>query len=83
MSDQDSPIKKRARALAEDARELAEEVAEAARTGADKAVHYVEDEFEDAQRFIKRQWRDHPVATAAAAVGVGMILGMLLTGRRR
>jgi ElaB/YqjD/DUF883 family membrane-anchored ribosome-binding protein len=31
---------------------------------------------------LKRQWRERPLAVAATAVGIGMILGMLLAGRR-
>lgn len=66
---------KRAAELAEEARERAEEAYEAAHAA-------VEDGLDDAHRYLKRQWRERPVAVAATAVGVGLLLGLLLGSRR-
>ena len=42
----------------------------------------VEDGLDEAHRYLKRQWRERPVAVAATAVGVGLVLGLILGGRR-
>lgn len=60
---------------AEEAIERAEEAIQAARDA-------VEDGLDDAHIYLKRQWRDRPVAVAATALGVGLLLGLLLGGRR-
>lgn len=65
----------RAAELAEEARERAEEAYEAAHAA-------VEDGLDTAHRYLKRQWRDRPLAVTASAVGVGLIVGMLLGSRR-
>lgn len=65
----------RAAELAEEARERAEEAYEAAHEA-------VEDGIDSAHRYLKRQWRDRPLAVAASAVGVGLVLGVLLGSRR-
>ena len=65
----------RAAELAEEARERAEEAYEAAHAA-------VEDGIDTAHRYMKRQWRDRPLAVTASAVGVGLIIGMLLGSRR-
>ena len=65
----------RAAELAEEARERAEEAYEAAHEA-------VEDGLDSAHRYMKRQWRDRPLAVAASAVGIGLILGLLLGSRR-
>ncbi|MEQ1819840.1 MAG: hypothetical protein ABL871_14655 [Terricaulis sp.] len=65
----------RAAELAEEARERAEEAYEAAHEA-------VEDGIDSAHRYMKRQWRDRPLAVAASAVGVGLVLGVLLGSRR-
>jgi len=65
----------RAAELAEEARERAEEAYEAAR-GA------VEDGLDEAHRYMKRQWRERPVAVAATTLGVGLMIGLLLGSRR-
>jgi ElaB/YqjD/DUF883 family membrane-anchored ribosome-binding protein len=65
----------RAAELAEEARERAEEAYEAAHAA-------VEDGLDEAHRYLKRQWRERPVAVAATAVGVGLIIGLLLGSRR-
>lgn len=65
----------RAAELAEEARERAEEAYEAAHAA-------VEDGLDEAHRYLKRQWRERPVAVAATAVGVGVLIGLLLGSRR-
>lgn len=65
----------RAAELAEEARERAEEAYAAAHEA-------VEDGIDTAHRYMKRQWRDRPLAVTASAVGVGLIVGMLLGSRR-
>jgi ElaB/YqjD/DUF883 family membrane-anchored ribosome-binding protein len=66
----------RAAELAEEARERAEEAYEAAHAA-------VEDGLDEAHRYLKRQWRERPVAVAATAVGVGLLIGLLIGGSRR
>ncbi|WP_135210860.1 hypothetical protein [Vitreimonas flagellata] len=66
---------KRAAELAEEARERAEEAYEAAHAA-------VEDGLDEAHRYLKRQWRERPVAVAATAIGVGLLVGLLLGSRR-
>ncbi len=66
---------KRAAELAEEARERAEEAYEAAHAA-------IEDGLDEAHRYLKRQWRERPVAVAATAVGVGLLVGPLLGSRR-
>jgi ElaB/YqjD/DUF883 family membrane-anchored ribosome-binding protein len=65
----------RAAELAEEARVRAEEAYEAARDA-------VEDGLDEAHRYMKRQWRERPVAVAAATLGVGLVIGLLLGSRR-
>lgn len=67
--------KDKGREFVEDARERAEEMFEDAHAA-------VEDGLDEAHRYLKRQWRERPVAVAATAVGVGLILGLLLGSRR-
>jgi ElaB/YqjD/DUF883 family membrane-anchored ribosome-binding protein len=65
----------RAAELAEEARERAEEAYEAAHAA-------IEDGLDEAHRYLKRQWRERPVAVAATALGVGLFVGLLLGSRR-
>ena len=68
--------KDRSRAdIADEVRDRAEEVFEHAQAA-------VEDGLDEAHRYLKRQWRERPVAVAATALGLGVILGMLISGRR-
>lgn len=63
------------RDLADEARERAEDAYEAAHAA-------IEDGLDEAHRYLKRQWRERPITVAAAALGVGVLLGALLTSRR-
>ncbi|MEZ5996534.1 MAG: hypothetical protein R3C25_12375 [Hyphomonadaceae bacterium] len=65
----------RAAEFAEEAREHLEDAYEAAHAA-------IEDGIDDAHRYMKRQWRHRPLAVAATALGVGVVLGLLLGGRR-
>lgn len=42
----------------------------------------IEDGLDEAHRYLKRQWRERPITVAATALGAGLILGLLLGGRR-
>ncbi len=66
----------RAAELAEEARERAEEAYQAAQEA-------VEDGLDDAHRYLKRQWRERPLAVAGATLGIGLIIGVLISGGRR
>jgi ElaB/YqjD/DUF883 family membrane-anchored ribosome-binding protein len=59
----------------EDTRERAEEMFEDAHAA-------IEDGLDEAHRYFKRQWRDRPIAVAATALGVGLVVGLLLGSRR-
>ncbi len=61
--------------LAEEARERAEEAYEAAHAA-------IEDGLDDAHRYMRRQWKDRPLAVAGTALGVGLLVGLLLASRR-
>jgi len=65
----------RAEGIADDVRERAEEAFERAQAA-------VEDGLDEAHRYLKRQWRERPVAVAATALGAGVIIGLLIGSRR-
>ena len=65
----------RAAEMAEEARERAEEAYAAAQEA-------IEDGLDEAHRYLKRQWRERPIAVAATAAGIGLIVGLLISGRR-
>lgn len=48
----------------------------------DEARVAVEDGFDDAYRYLKRQCRDNPLGVTATALGVGLIIGLLMGSRR-
>lgn len=64
------------------AAELAEEALERAEEAYEAAHAAIEDGLDEAHRYLKRQWRERPVAVAATAVGIGLVLGLLLGSRR-
>jgi ElaB/YqjD/DUF883 family membrane-anchored ribosome-binding protein len=81
------PNGRRARAVAADitgaARERAEEAIEAAEEALEAAYEAAEDGIDEARNYVKRQWRERPLAVAGAALGVGLVLGVLLSSGRR
>jgi ElaB/YqjD/DUF883 family membrane-anchored ribosome-binding protein len=66
---------RRAAELAEEARERAEEAFEAAQSA-------FEDGLDEAHRYLKREWRERPLAVAGTALGLGLVIGLLLGARR-
>jgi ElaB/YqjD/DUF883 family membrane-anchored ribosome-binding protein len=60
-------------------RERAEELRERARGYYDEA----HDRFDTAQRYLVERVQEKPVVATLAAVGVGVVLGMLIAGGRR
>lgn len=87
-SDRMRRAKEFAEEMGEAARQKAEEMFDAARDraeGAYEAAYEVaEDGIDDARVFLRKQWRDRPLATAASAVAIGVVLGLALSaGSRR
>lgn len=80
MGDRDKRLRQRVRAA------LAE-LSEAAQEHADDTMEHVSeaarDGLDEANKYLRRQWRERPVAVAATAFGLGMLLGMALSGGRR
>ena len=66
---------RRAAELAEEARDRAEEAFQAAQSA-------VEDGLDQAHGYLKREWRDRPLAVAGTALGIGLLVGMILGSRR-
>lgn len=73
--------------FAEQAKARAAEIGDAARAGAEAAYESMRDQAEDgidiAHRYLKKQWRQHPLGVAGAAVGVGVLIGLLLGAGKR
>jgi len=64
-----------ARERAADLYDEAEEVFESARDAA-------EDGLDEASDYLRRQWEARPLTVAASALGIGIIIGVLIGGRR-
>jgi len=64
------------------AEELAEEALERAEEAYATAQQAIEDGLDEAHRYLKRQWRDRPLAVVGVAAGVGLVIGLLISGRR-
>lgn len=73
--------------LAAALQDRAVEIGEDARSSAEAAYktvkHEAEDGIDTAHRYLRRQWKERPIAVAASAAGIGLLLGMLLSGGRR
>lgn len=69
--------------FAQDARERAEDAYERAEEAFEDAQEFLEDGLDEAHVYLKRQWTERPVAVAATALGVGLLLGLLISGGRR
>lgn len=74
--------RERAEAALESAREALDQAKVSARETYKHAKGAVEDGLDDTHRYMKRQWKERPVAVAATAVGVGLLVGLLLGSRR-
>ena len=76
----------RAREMAEDisagARERAQDALSAAEEALEAAYEAAEDGIDEARVYLKRQWRERPLAVAGVTLGVGIVLGVLLGSRR-
>lgn len=59
-----------------------ERVEEAARDQIQVAAETAKDGFELAREYIERNVRERPIATLGVALGVGLMLGALISGRR-
>ncbi|MBL8531974.1 MAG: DUF883 family protein [Hyphomonadaceae bacterium] len=68
--------------IAAEARDRAEAALETAQDALEAAQDAIEDGIDDAHRYMKRQWKQRPLAVAATALGAGLLLGLLLGARR-
>lgn len=73
-------VRRRVRAAAAQVGAAAREQAEDA---FDSIVDAAEEGGEYAHRYLRRQWKDRPVAVAATALGVGLLIGLLVSSGRR
>jgi ElaB/YqjD/DUF883 family membrane-anchored ribosome-binding protein len=74
------------RRIRELARRAEEAVRERAQVFRERAQDYYEDaseQFDTAQRFIVERVQERPLTATLAAVGVGLVLGLILAGGRR
>lgn len=78
MADKDKALR-RARAAAAEFGEAAREHAE---TTFESVIEAAEEGADEAHRFLRKQWRERPIVVAASAFGIGLLVGMALTGRR-
>ena len=73
--------------FAANAKARAAEIGDAARAGAEAAYESMREQAEDgidiAHRYMKKKWKHHPMGVAGAAVGVGVLIGLLLSSKRR
>lgn len=70
--------KRRERDMLEEAKGVLEDAEEMV----DDARAAVEDSLDDGYRYLKRQCRDNPLGVTAAAFGAGLLVGLLIGGRR-
>ena len=79
LADEERKIKEFAERAEQAVRERAEELRQRARGYYDDAY----DHIDTAQRYLTERVQEKPVASTLAAVGVGIVLGLLLAGGRR
>jgi ElaB/YqjD/DUF883 family membrane-anchored ribosome-binding protein len=48
----------------------------------DAAEAAIREGLDEAHRYLKREWSERPVTVVAAALGAGILIGLLLGGRR-
>lgn len=68
--------------LADEALQRAREARDRAEEAFQQAHAAVEDGLDEAHRYLKRQWRDRPIAVTGTVLGVGILIGVLLGSRR-
>ena len=71
------------RAGAGEAREKARDYYEQARVRGREYYDDAAERLDEAQRYIVERVQERPVQSTAIALGVGVVLGLLLSGRRR
>lgn len=74
--------KKKARRAAAAAAEFAQSARETAEDAFESARDAAEDGLDEVHAYLKREWQERPVTVAAAALGIGLVIGLLLGGRR-
>lgn len=74
---------KRLREFAQRAEQAARERAEKLRTQAREYYDEGLERFDEAQRYIVQRVQEKPVQSTLVAVGAGVVIGLLLAGRRR
>jgi ElaB/YqjD/DUF883 family membrane-anchored ribosome-binding protein len=62
--------------------EIAGDVRDRAEAAFDHAHTAIEDGLDEAHRYMRRQWRERPLAVAATALGVGLLAGLFIGSRR-
>lgn len=87
MANRDKSFRARAGAIASDlgdaARDRAEDALESAVDAVEHAVDAVEEGIEEAQKLMRRQMRDRPLAVAATAMGIGVLIGLAIANSAR
>ncbi len=68
--------------LTEEAYARAEAALESAEAALKQAHEAVEDGLDEAHLYLKRQWRERPLTVAGAALGAGLVIGLLIGSRR-
>jgi|CXWL01.1.fsa_nt_gi ElaB/YqjD/DUF883 family membrane-anchored ribosome-binding protein len=80
------PRKVEVEGLRSRARAAAAEFGDAAREQAEDAFEAVVEAAEEGadvtHRYLRKQFKERPIAVAATALSVGLLLGMLISGRR-
>ena len=73
----------RLREQSEVMRERARGYSATARVRGQEYYDEAQERFDEAQRYITERVQERPVQSTAIALGVGVVLGLLLAGRRR
>ena len=83
LKDRAGEFSGRARDYADEFRGRAREYADEFRGRAHDYYDEAQDRFDVAQRYLVERVQERPIASTLAAVGVGVVLGLLLAGGRR
>ena len=79
----DAEAEARLRAKSEEVREQARTYYDAARVRGREYYDDAAERLDEAQRYVVERVQERPLQSTAIALGVGLVLGMLLAGRRR